>query len=313
MRQDPKVERSAKQASIPSSRSSRPSRLTWTYCARRLLGRLHWRLHGENSRRHADLPARARDAAAAGARAAPARAPAGEVRRRARGAAGAALPRQVGAEGRVSLRAPAGAARGVRPDPRLLWHAREGDDRRVHASRPRGLGGLLRPRARRGRSGAGHRRPRRLRLRPLHRRPRPPLRRRAARLHRRPRVGRQHAAPGAAARGPRRRDPLLHAELRARDRRPRLRARAPQPARRRLRRRALDGGAARGDRGRARADRARHLRPVGGDGAGRVRGMRRGTGRRARERGPLPRRGRRPAVGASRCRTARSASSSSRR
>ena len=35
MRQDPKVERSAKQVSIPSSRSSRPSRLTWHLRARR--------------------------------------------------------------------------------------------------------------------------------------------------------------------------------------------------------------------------------------------------------------------------------------
>ena len=249
----------------------------------------------------------------AGARAAAARAAAGAVRRRARGVAGAAVPGQVGAARRVSVRAPAGAARGVRPDPRLLGHARQADDRRVHARRSRGLGRLLRPRAGGGRSRAGHACAHRVRLRPLHRRSRPPLRRRAARLHRRPGVGREHAAPGAAARGSRRRDPLLHAELRARDRRPCRRSVAPEPPRRRLRRRAVDRGAARGDRGRARADGARHLRPLGGDGAGRLRRMRRGAGRRARERGSLPGRGRRSRRRESRCRTARSASSSSRR
>src|SRR5204863_1528992 len=109
-----------------------------------------------------------RDVAAAGARAAPARAAAGAVRRRARSAPRAAVPGQVGAPGRVSVRASAGAARGLRPDPCLVGDAREGDDRRVHAERPRRLGGLLRPRARRGRSRPGHGRPHRVRLRPLH-------------------------------------------------------------------------------------------------------------------------------------------------
>ena len=63
----------------------------------------------------------------------------------------------------------------------------------------------------RGGRGAGHCRPQRLWLRPVHRRPGPPLRRRADGLHGRPGVGRQHAAPGHAAPGLRRRDPLLHA------------------------------------------------------------------------------------------------------
>src|SRR5215471_9778160 len=81
------------------------------------------KIDGEDNRRRADLPARVRDTAAAGARAPSARPLARAVRRRARGAGRAALPRQVGAEGRVSVRAAAGAARGVRPDPRLLGDA----------------------------------------------------------------------------------------------------------------------------------------------------------------------------------------------
>src|SRR5215471_7515384 len=77
------------------------------------------KIDGEDNRRRADLPARVRDTAAAGARAPPAQPSARAVRCRARGTAGATLPRQVGAAGRVSVRAAAGAARGVRPDPRL--------------------------------------------------------------------------------------------------------------------------------------------------------------------------------------------------
>ena len=132
---------------------------------------------------------------------------------------------QVRSARRVPLRPPARSTRGVHPDSRFLRHPRQGDDRRVHPQRHRAVGGLLCACDRRRGRWAGHGRPRRLRVRPLHRRARAPLRRRAARLHRRPRVGREHAAPGAAARGSRRGDPLLHAELRARDRRPRLRGR----------------------------------------------------------------------------------------
>ena len=55
----------------------------------------------------------------------------------------------------------------------------------------------------RRRAGARHGRARRVRVRALHRWSRPALRSRAARLHRHPRVRREHAAPGAAARGPR--------------------------------------------------------------------------------------------------------------
>ena len=89
------------------------------------------------------------------------------------------------------------------------------------------------------------------------------------------------------------RDPLLHAELRPRDRRPRGGRSRLSPARRRLRRRALDGGAARLDRGGARPPRARHLRALGGHGTGRLVAVPRRR-RPACQRGPLPRRGRRP-------------------
>src|SRR5215471_16541492 len=102
------------------------------------LGLAQIKIDGEDNPRRADLPARVRDTATAGARAPPARSLARALRRRARGAGRTALPRQVGVEGCVSVRAAAGAARGVRPDPRLLGYAREGDDRRLHPRRPRG-------------------------------------------------------------------------------------------------------------------------------------------------------------------------------
>ena len=137
-----------------------------------------------------------------------------------------------------------------------------------HAGRSRGLGGLLRPRAGSGGSRAGHGRPHRVRLRPLHRRPRPPLRRRAAR-----------SPVGAASGGNTPRQAQLLEDLGAE-----ILCCTPsyalaiadhviEPARLALRAgvfgaEAVDEGLSRGGRGRARPRRRQHLRPLGGDGAG---------------------------------------------
>ena len=153
---------------------------------------------------------------------------------------------------------PAGRpARHAAPDPRLQRLARAPDRRRLHAGRPRRLDrgdGALHGD---GRRQARHGRPQRLRLRPVHRRPRLPPGRRADRGAHDPGLRRRHRAPGAAPEGPPGPGPVLHAVLRAPHR--------PGPARSRdrqgragagdrpVRRRAVDRGDARPDRGRARA------------------------------------------------------------
>ena len=122
---------------------------------------------------------------------------------------------------------------------------------------------------------AGRHRPRRLRLRPVHRRPRRALRRRAARLHRDPDVGRADREAGAAHRRfPARHHhghAVVHADHRSRSSRGRacdpramLAARSASSARSRGRKPcARDIEAARGHR------RRRSLWPVGGDRSGR--------------------------------------------
>ena len=216
-----------------------------------------------------DLPARAGDAAALGARAAPARAAARALRRRLlRGARRAAVRDQVRCcatptrSGCCACR-----SRSCVRDPRVLGHARQADDRRRTRAATSSLGRMLRPRARRGRSGARRRRPHRLRLRPVHRRARPALRLRAARLHRRARVGRQHprqvqlledlgaeilcCTPSyALAIADHVAEPGRTCDLRCR---------------RRVRRRALDGGACATRSRRRSTSGARHLRPLRGD------------------------------------------------
>ena len=184
------------------------------------------------------------------------------------------------------------------PHPRLQRHDRAAGGRRLHAARPRHLGrpdGPLDPR--RGRAGRRHR-PRRLRLRPVHRRARRALRRRTAGLHGRPGVRRHDAAPGAA--DPRLRTvdhhghAVVHARAARRVRAAGLRSAQVPLADRHLRRRAVDRGDARRDRGTPRHARRRHLRTVGGDGPRRRAGVRRDQGRPAHLGGPLLPRDRRP-------------------
>ena len=182
--------------------------------------------------------------------------------------------------------------------PRLERDARQADRRRLHARRPgdlgRGDGAHLRARRR----AAGDGRPQRLRLRPLHRRARLPLRRRADGLHGRPDVGRRHAAAGHDAARPRRRGALRDAVVRAAHR-PGARRGGGSAGRaaaegRPVRRRAVDRADAGGARGAARAARDQLLRAVRDRRAGRGGRVRGGAGRRARAGGPLPGRGRRP-------------------
>ena len=89
-----------------------------------------------------------------------------------------------------------GAARAGRPDPRLVRHHRPAHRRRLHRGRHRHLGHGDGPLDPRGRRPARAHRAQRLRLRPVHRRPRRPLRRREARLHRGPGLRRDDRAAG---------------------------------------------------------------------------------------------------------------------
>src|SRR6185503_11641063 len=93
------------------------------------------------------------------------------------------------------------AARGGRPHPRIVRDDGPADRRRVHAARRRHLGGARGALARVGGRPTRRRRAHRLRLRPLHRRARLPLRRGAPRLHGHPRLRRHDRAAGAADRG----------------------------------------------------------------------------------------------------------------
>ena len=95
--------------------------------------------------------------------------------------------------------------------------------------------------------------PQRLRLRPVHRRPRRARRRGAARLHGRPGLRRHDRAPGAADRRPRAADhhghPVVPARDRGRDGPPGHRPAVHRPGGRDPRRRAVDRPDAPGDRG----------------------------------------------------------------
>ena len=91
----------------------------------------------------------------------------------------------------LSVRHVRGAARADRAHPRVVGNDRQADGRRLHAQGHRHVGdgdGALDPRGGRTR---GRHHPRRVRLRPLHRRPRRALRRGEARLHGDSDVGRQ--------------------------------------------------------------------------------------------------------------------------
>ena len=154
------------------------------------------------------------------------------------------LHHQGGPARQLSVRAVRRAARADRARARLLRHHRQADRGRLHQGRHRDLGrggGALDPRRRRA---PRHEAAQRLRLRPVHRRPRPALRRRAARAHHHPDLRRHDRAAGAADRRLRARhhhgDALLHAGDPRRVPPP-----GPRPAHdlaegRHLRRRALD-------------------------------------------------------------------------
>ena len=144
-------------------------------------------------------------------------------------------PRQVPVHGQgrpppqLPLRHVRGAAGTNHPHPCLERHHRHSHRRGLHEERPRHLGRPGRPLPARRRRPPRRYGAHRLRLWALHRRPRPPRRRREARLHRGPGVGRVHRASGGddlrlRAAGHRR-----HAVLHAGDRR-RVRAPGPGPA-----------------------------------------------------------------------------------
>ena len=163
----------------------------------------------------------------------------------------------------------------ITPAARLLRHHRQGHRGRLHQSRPRPVDrpdGALHGLRRRA---AGRHRAQRLRLRPVHRRARRALRRRAARLHRGAGVGRHDRAAGDAAAGLRRARALRHAVLRAQHRRGRggHGRRHPQAAaaHRHFRRRAVERRDAPRPRGAARASGGRSLRAVRDHRAGRRR------------------------------------------
>ena len=84
--------------------------------------------------------------------------------------------------------------------PRLVRHDRQADGGRLHRARHRHVGGRLRAQHARERRAARHDGAHRLRLRPVHRRARRALRRRAAGLHGGAGVGRHDRAAGAADR-----------------------------------------------------------------------------------------------------------------
>ena len=89
----------------------------------------------------------------------------------------AAVHGQGGAPRPLPVRNARGPARRHGADARVVRHARQADDRRVHDRRPRRLRRCQRPGSRRDGRAARRRAPRRLRLRPVHGRARPPLRR----------------------------------------------------------------------------------------------------------------------------------------
>ena len=210
----------------------------------------------------------------------------------------AAVHDQGDAARQLPVRHVRGAARGRRTPPRVERHDRQADRRRLHPRRPRHVGRRRRPLDPRGRRTPRDDPAQRLRLRPVHRRPRCARRCRAARLHRRAGLGWDDAAAGAA-------DPRLRARrhhgdavLHALDHR-RARGAGRRPALdvaqgRDLRRRAVDQRHAPRGRGADGHARGRHLRPVRGDRARRGERVRGDQGRAARVGGPLLPRGHRP-------------------
>ena len=152
---------------------------------------------------------------------------------------------------------------------------------RVHGPHVRG----------RGRDPGRHH-PERLRLRPLHRRPGRPLRRRAPGGGGRAHLGRQHAEAAHAPPGLRFDGALLHPQLRALHlgRRPRDGRRHGRAAAARgdLRRRTVVRGHAPRHPGEAERPGHRHLRSLRDHGPGRLLRMRRGPTGPAHQRGSLP-------------------------
>ena len=203
--------------------------------------------------------------------------------RQARRSPALSLHRQDRSARRLSLRHAGHPARTVRAHPCLERHDRPADRGRLLGARHRHLGGPDGALALRRRRAAGRRHPQCLRLRPVHRRPRRALRRRAAGLHRGADVGRLRRAPGPAhprvRRAGRADDAVLHAGDRRRVRTPGRRSAQHRDAGRPVRRRALDRGHARRDRAAARHRRRRPLRPERSDGAGRGLRVRRDQGR----------------------------------
>ena len=159
---------------------------------------------------------------------------------------------KAGSARQLSLRAVRRAARADRARARLLRHHRQADRRRLYQRRHRDVGRRGRALDPRRRRPARHEAAQRLWLRPVHRRPRPALRRGAAGLHHHPGLGRHDRAAGAADRRLRARHHHGDAVLHAGDPR-RVPPPGHRPARdlaqsRHLRRRALDRRHARRDR-----------------------------------------------------------------
>ena len=189
---------------------------------------------------------------------------------------------QGGSPAELSVRHVRGADGRHRAHPRLERHHRQADRRRLYQRRHRHLvavDGALDPRRRRPLRRQDSRR---LRLRPVHRRARRPLRRRGFGRDRHSGRRRLHRAAGAAH--PRfsarhhHGDAVLYAGDRRRVRAPGIFARRLQPAHRHFRRRAVDRNHARRDRATHGPAGARSLRPVGGH---RARRRRRNAPRRA--------------------------------
>ncbi len=191
--------------------------------------------------------------------------------------------------------------RAAGPDPahpRVERDDRAAHGRRLHGERPVHVGRHGGPFDPRGGRPARRQGPYRLRLRPVHRRTRRPLRRGTPRLYGDPRVRRYDGTSGPADPGPEARDhhgdTVVHAD-------PARRVRAPGrgPARhlaagRRVRGRAVDRGDAPRDRGAVRDRRRGHLRPLRGHRPRGRPGVRGDQGRSAHLGGPLLPGGRRP-------------------
>ena len=216
-------------------------------------------------------------------------------RRDARRPARPAVHHQAGPLGQLPVRHAGRAPGPGRRGARLQRHAGTPDARLLHQGRPRPVGGHVRAFAGvRGR-GARQHRPQRLRLRTVHRRHRHPSGGGGARRDRRPDVGRHDRPADPDAHRPGGGRPDLHPRLRSAPRRgPRRGGRRTARAEgRAVRRRTLVGGAARRHRARPADQGDGRLRPLRGHRPRRRHRMP-GTGRPARQRGPLHRRGRRP-------------------